>query len=53
MTPRLSDKKERISPCDLAGAQNALDLYFRMCNLRTYAFHIASDIVPQREETQS
>ena len=53
MTPRLSDKSERISPEDIALSAYLLDEILMIVNCRTYAFHITSDSVPQWEETQS
>ena len=55
MTPRLSDTRERISPEDLYWARM---LAFKLteeqkAECRTYALHITSDSVPEREETQS
>ncbi len=52
MTPKLSDKKERISLQDIAMLQHLISCESNDY-LWTYAFHITSDSVPQREETQS
>ncbi len=51
MTPRLSDRRERISLEDIWEAQEALDLYIKETGRWTYDFNITSDSVPQREET--
>ncbi len=52
MTPKLTDTRERISPEDIALAFKLLEEY-QQYECRTYAFNITSDIVTQREETQS
>ena len=43
MTYRLSDKREVISLEDLALAQRALDLIWKLPGGRTYDFNITSD----------
>ena len=52
MTPRLSDKRERISLEDLSLAKRALDTYLGNPKRRTYAFNIASDMLTDSEETK-
>ncbi len=43
LTPKLSDKKERISLEDLVWTEVHLNDLMRMAHCRTYAFHITSD----------
>ncbi len=52
MTLKIGNSQEKISLHDLACAQALLTSMVRS-NMWTYAFHITSDSVPQREETQS
>ena len=53
MTPKLSDKIERISLEDLATVRYHLDEILMIINCRTYGFNIASDMLTDSEETQS
>ena len=53
MTPKLSDKHERISPEDMAWAKKFIDEYFMTREWRTYAFNITSDMLADSKETQS
>ncbi len=52
MTPRLSDKSERISPEDIALCGYLLDEILELTNCRTYAFNITSDTLTDRGEIQ-
>jgi len=53
MTPRLSDKQERISLEDIALSGLLLDEILEFANCRTYDLFITSDMVTDSEETQS
>ena len=53
MTPRLTDKHERISLEDLVWTEVHLDDLMRMAHCRTYDLFIASDTLTDREVTQS
>jgi len=50
MTNRISDLTERISPEDIALAQDVWKILER-AGWRTYEFHIASDTLTDSEET--
>ncbi len=52
MTPRLSDKRERISLQDIAMCQWLISAE-RNADLWTYAFDITSDSVAQSDGSQS
>ncbi len=51
MTPRLSDKQERISLEDIALSGYLLDELLAITNCRTYDLFIASDTLTDSEET--
>ncbi len=53
MTPRLSDKQERISLEDIALTSFLLDELLDLTNCRTYDLFIASDTLTDSEVTQS
>jgi len=53
MTPKLSDKRERISLEDLIWTEVHIDDLMRMAHCRTYDLFIASDTLTDREEPQS
>ncbi len=56
MTPRprwASPVQERISPLDLYWFSCLVGILQGEAEWRTYAFNIASDTLPDREETQS
>ena len=53
MTPKLSDKRERISLEDIALTSFLLDELLAITDCRTYDLFIASDTLTDSEVTQS